>query len=103
MASSSVDISVKAGEMINLVVPKIVKTADIVQEITSVSKEQKKDMKQLRNSSNNLEKIIMVLSSNSVELASASEEMASQSEALVDLVNTFRISETNNLIEYDKK
>ncbi|HPO50796.1 MAG TPA: hypothetical protein PLO89_10770, partial [Spirochaetota bacterium] len=66
-------------------------TADMVQEISSASKEQKVGMKQLTQAATQQEQVTQLVSANSEELASAAEEMASQSQSLVDLVNSFKL------------
>jgi len=74
-------------------VPGIIKTADMVQEIASASKEQKVGMKQLSQAASQQEQVTQLVSANSEELASAAEEMASQSQSLVDLVNNFKVKD----------
>ncbi|OHD19375.1 MAG: hypothetical protein A2Z98_05800 [Spirochaetes bacterium GWB1_27_13] len=91
LAGSSVTVANKAGELISLIIPNIIKTADMVQEITSASKEQKVGIKQVSQAILQQEQVSQMVSANSEELASAAEEMASQSESLVDLLNTFKI------------
>jgi len=91
LSSDGVMISVSAGELINYVVPTIIKTADMVQEIASASKEQKVGMKQLTQATSQQEQVTQLVSANSEELASSAEEMAGQSQSLVDLISNFKI------------
>jgi len=86
-----------------LVVPGIIKTSDMVQEITSASKEQKVGMRQLSQAASQQEQVTQLVSANSEELASASEEMASQSESLVDLVNTFKLRSSFTIKKLEHK
>ncbi|HOV12753.1 MAG TPA: methyl-accepting chemotaxis protein [Spirochaetota bacterium] len=91
LASSSVSIAIKAGELISTIIPSIIKTSDMVSEITSSSKEQKLGIKQVSQAIGQQEQVSQLVSANSEELASAAEEMASQSESLVDLLRTFKV------------
>ncbi len=93
LSKEGVDVAIKSGELINQVVPGIIKTADMVQEIASASKEQKVGMKQLSQAASQQEQVTQLVSANSEELASAAEEMASQSQSLVDLVNNFKVKD----------
>ena len=93
---TSVDVADKAGKLIAEVVPNIVKTSDMVQEIASASREQKTGMKQLRTAANQQEQVTQLVSANSEELASAAEEMASQSQSLVELVGAFKVKDMGN-------
>jgi len=104
LSKESVEVAIKAGELISQVVPGIIKTADMVQEIASASKEQKVGMKQLTQAATQQEQVTQLVSANSEELASAAEEMASQSQSLVDLINNFKIrGGESKSIRIDKK
>jgi methyl-accepting chemotaxis protein len=93
ISSSSVTISDNAGKLISEIVPRIIKTADMVQNIASASKEQKNGMKQLSASALQQDKVTQLLSANAEELASASEEMTAQSQNLVDLIKIFKLKD----------
>lgn len=97
LSSSSVEVADRAGQLITQIVPNIIKTADMVQEIASASKEQKTGMKQLSSAAAQQEQVTQMVSANSEELASTSEEMASQAQSLVDLVNTFRLKDEDKM------
>ena len=96
LSKDSVEVAIKAGDLIEAVVPGIIKTADMVQEIASASKEQKVGMRQLTQAATQQEQVTQLVSANSEELASAAEEMATQSQSLVDLVNTFKLRDSSN-------
>ena len=96
LTGSSVEVANQAGKIINKTVPNIIKTSDMVQEIASASKEQKSGMKQLTNAAGQQDKVTQLVSANSEELASSSEQMSAQSQSLVDLVSKFKLKEINN-------
>jgi len=91
IATSSVEIANKAGELIGKVVPDIIKTSDVVREITSSTKEQKSGIKQLVTAVNQQEQVAQTVSANSEELAASAEEMAAQSQNLLEMVNKYKI------------
>ncbi|MCG8569049.1 MAG: methyl-accepting chemotaxis protein [Spirochaetes bacterium] len=95
LSVSSVEVADRAGELINQIVPHIIKTADMVQEIASASREQKSGMGQLSNAATQQEQVTQMVSANSEELASTAEEMASQAQQMQDLIDTFKISVEN--------
>ena len=95
ISSSSVVIADNAGKLISEIVPRIIRTADMVQNIASASKEQKNGMKQLSASALQQDKVTQLLSANAEELASASEEMTAQSQNLVDLIKIFKLKDQN--------
>ena len=91
IATNSVGVANKAGELIEKIVPNIIKTSDIVEEIASVSKQQKIGISQLASAANQQEQVSQLVSANSEELAASAEEMAAQSTGLLDLVREFKI------------
>lgn len=97
ISNSSVQVADRAGTLINEIVPNIIKTADMVQEISSASKEQKSGMSQLNTAAGQQEQVTQLVSSNSEELASTAEEMASQAQSLVELVSAFQIREDSEV------
>jgi len=91
LSASTVEITGKAGEMINQLVPDIQKTAELVQEITAASNEQKSGADQIARAIQQLDTVIQQNASASEESASTSEELSGQSEALQDLISFFKL------------
>ncbi|MCG8569048.1 MAG: methyl-accepting chemotaxis protein, partial [Spirochaetes bacterium] len=102
LSVSSVEVADRAGELINQIVPHIIKTADMVQEIASASREQKSGMSQLSSAATQQEQVTQMVSANSEELASTAEEMASQSQNLLELVSMFQVSDEHQTPERKK-
>ncbi len=94
IATDSVDIANRAGELISKAVPDIIKTSSMVQEIATVAKEQKAGIGQLASAVNQQEQVTQLVSANSEELAASAEQMASQSQTLLDLVHRFKIKDS---------
>lgn len=93
LATNSVDIAEKAGQVINEVVPDIVKTADLVQEISAASEEQSSGVGQINESMTQLDKATQQNAAASEELAATSEELSGQAEQLQQAVAFFKLDE----------
>ena len=93
LSSNSVDIAVKAGELLTKMVPDIQKTAELVQEISASSKEQDTGAVQINKAIQQLDQVIQQNASASEEMSSTAEELASQSEQLQETIGFFQIGE----------
>jgi methyl-accepting chemotaxis protein len=91
LSVSSVDVAEKAGELLNVVVPNIQKTAELVQEISAASKEQDAGAEQINRAIQQLDQVIQQNASASEEMASTAEELSSQSEQLQNMIGYFKI------------
>lgn len=94
LATESVDIAEKAGKLISAVVPNIVKTSDLVQEISASSSEQATGINQISSAMGQLDKANQQNASASEELAATSEELSGQAEQLQQAVAYFKLSES---------
>ncbi|MGE5496970.1 MAG: hypothetical protein ACM3Q2_02815, partial [Syntrophothermus sp.] len=94
LSKTSVEVAVKAGEMLRLMVPDIQKTADLVQEITAASNEQNSGAEQINSAIQQLNQVIQQNASASEEMASTSEELSGQAEQLIDTIAFFKINES---------
>jgi methyl-accepting chemotaxis protein len=93
LSSKSVEIAVKAGEMLNRMVPDIQRTAELVQEISAASKEQDTGAEQVNQAIQQLDQVIQQNASASEEMASTSEELSSQAEQLQDTISFFKLED----------
>jgi methyl-accepting chemotaxis protein len=91
VASSSVTLAERAGTLLNQMVPSIRKTADLVQEISSASREQNCGLEQINAAVSQLAQTTQVNASASEELASTAEEMSGQAVELQDKISYFQI------------
>ncbi len=92
LSSKTVQSATAAGEIISRIVPDIRKTADLVQEIASASKEQSIGSEQIGKAMTQLDVVIQQNASSSEELASMSEELTSQAVELSRAMSYFRSS-----------
>ncbi|MCP4754158.1 MAG: methyl-accepting chemotaxis protein [Proteobacteria bacterium] len=82
LSNSSVEIAESAGEMFGRMAPDIQKTADLVQEISAASNEQKIGADQINSAIQQLEQVVQQNATGSEEMASTAEELSSQAEEL---------------------
>jgi len=93
VASDSVTLAERAGQLLDQMVPSIRKTADLVQEITSASREQNTGLEQINLAVGQLAQTTQVNASASEELSSTSEEMSTQAVQLQEMIQFFRIGD----------
>ncbi len=91
LSSSSVEISEKAGEMLQVMVPEIQRTAELVQEISAASKEQDAGAEQINRSIQQLDQVIQKNAAATEEMASTSEELSAQAEQLQQMISVFKL------------
>ncbi len=80
-----------AGAKVVEIIPKIEKTAKLVEEITTASIEQNSGAEQVNNSVQQLNHLAQQNAATSEKLATTSEEMSAQAERLKELVSYFKI------------
>ncbi|MHC8287256.1 methyl-accepting chemotaxis protein [Pseudomonas sp. XS1P51] len=93
VASDSVTLAERAGQLLDQMVPSIRRTADLVQEITSASREQNTGLEQINLAVGQLAQTTQVNASASEELSSTSEEMSTQAVQLQEMIQFFRIGD----------
>jgi len=91
LASRSVQVAEHSGKLLSELVPAIKKTAELVQEVAAASREQSSGVTQINRAMGQVDQITQRNASSSEELSSTAEEMASQSEALQQLMAFFRV------------
>ena len=91
LSASSVEIAEQAGRMLEKMVPDIIRTAELVQEIASGSSEQHTGSTQIKSAILELDRVVQQNSAESEEVASSSEELASHAALLQDTISFFRL------------
>ncbi len=89
-AQNSFDMVNETGSQMKEMLPEIIKTTTLVQEIAAASREQNSATNQVNTAIQELSSITQENSSASEELASSAEELASQAEALKEMVAFFK-------------
>ena len=90
VATNSVTLAENAGTLLGELVPSIKKTADLVQEIASASKEQNSGLEQINASVTQLSQATQSTASSSEELSATSEEMSAQALKLQEAISYFK-------------
>jgi methyl-accepting chemotaxis protein len=91
LSTSSVEVALKAGEMLAKLVPDIKKTSELVQEISAASKEQTTGADQINGAILQLSQVIQQNAGAAEEMASTAEELSSQAVQLQRMVSFFKI------------
>lgn len=91
LAASSVERAERAGHLLDAMVPSIVKTSNLVQEIAAASSEQASGVAQVNIAISQVNQSTQIAASSSEELAATAEEMAAQAQQLQDLVSFFTV------------
>jgi methyl-accepting chemotaxis protein len=91
LAGTSLSVAENAGKLIKEIIPDIKKTADLVQEISSASEEQKTGMDQINMAMNQLSEVTQTNSESAEILSSASEILKKQSIELKETVSYFKV------------
>ena len=99
LSGTSVEIAVKAGEMLSKIVPDIQKTADLVQEISAASNEQNTGAEQINKAIQQLDTVIQQNAGASEEMASTAEELSSQADQLQDTISFFKIGDSGKIVK----
>jgi methyl-accepting chemotaxis protein len=103
IVSNSIKANEDAGTLLINTLPKIEKTANLIQEITAASLEQSNGAEQVNSAIQQVNTVTQQNAAAAEELASSSEEMASQAEQLSDLVGFFQIGQSiQNKTNYKK-
>jgi methyl-accepting chemotaxis protein len=89
LSNGSVETAEAAGKMLEVMVPNIQKTAELVQEIAAASREQDAGAEQIAKSIQQLDSVIQQNASASEEMASTAEELTGQSDMLSEMVASF--------------
>jgi methyl-accepting chemotaxis protein len=93
LSSSSVEIAEKAGDLLTRMLPDIMHTAELVQEISASCKEQDTGAAQINQAIQQLDQVIQQNASAAEEMSATAEELSSQSEQLQGTIGFFRIGE----------
>ena len=91
LSTTSVEVAVRAGEMLAKLVPDIQKTAELVQEISAASKEQSSGSDQINTSIQQLNQVVQQNAGAAEEMSSTAQELSSQADQLQDAIAFFKV------------
>ncbi|RKP56589.1 HAMP domain-containing methyl-accepting chemotaxis protein [Pararobbsia silviterrae] len=92
VASGSVELAERAGQLLDTMVPNIRKTSELVQEITAASEEQTTGVSQINTAVVQLSDTTQQNASSSEELAATAEEMNGQAAQLQESIAFFKLA-----------
>jgi methyl-accepting chemotaxis protein len=90
LSSQSVQVTSQAGKLMEELLPEVVKTASLVQEISAASTEQSNGANQVNNAIQQLNTITQQNASSSEEMASSAEQLAAQADTLLEITSYFK-------------
>lgn len=91
IAENGLNLTSEAGKKMDQMLPEIVKTTNLVQEISAASNEQTHGAAQVNNAMQQLNNVAQQNAASSEELASSAEEMSAQSSELKSAISFFKI------------
>ena len=94
LTATSVQIAERSGDLLKALVPSIAKTAALVQEVASSSREQAIGVAQVSKAMTQVDQVTQRNAAAAEELSSTAEHMAAQAESLQRLMSFFRTDET---------
>jgi methyl-accepting chemotaxis protein len=103
VSTSSVAVAQEAGDWLDALVPDIQRTAELVQEISASTVEQRSGSTEVTKAIGELDKVVQQNASQAEEMSSMAEELSSQAEQLQQSVSFFKVTETTSaagLLEY---
>jgi methyl-accepting chemotaxis protein len=92
LATNSLSIAEEAGRVFEQMVPNIVKTAELIEEITAASGEQASGIAQINDAMGQLDKATQQNASSSEQLAATAEELSGQAAQLQETMAFFKVS-----------
>jgi methyl-accepting chemotaxis protein len=92
LAAANVQVAERSGGLLAELVPAIQQTADLVQEVAATSREQAAGVSQINGAISQVGLVTQRNAAGAEQLSSTAEELASQAEALQDMISFFRVS-----------
>jgi methyl-accepting chemotaxis protein len=92
LSTSSVDVAEEAGTLLEALVPDIQRTAELVQEISAASGEQRSGSQQVNKALAQLDQVVQQNASQAEEMSSMAEELAGQADSLQDTMSYFKVN-----------
>jgi methyl-accepting chemotaxis protein len=93
LAGRSVKVAERSGMLLKELVPSIRKTAELVQQVAAVSREQASGVVQMNRAMVQVDQVTQRNASAAEELSSTAEELAAQAESLQQMMTFFRVVE----------
>jgi len=99
LTDTSVQIAERSGDLLKALVPSIAKTAALVQEVATSSREQAIGVAQVSKAMTQVDQVTQRNAAAAEELSSTAEQMRAQAESLQKLMSFFRTNDTQDALE----
>jgi methyl-accepting chemotaxis protein len=103
LSASSVKVAERAGDLLAKILPDVQRTSELVQEISAASREQDTGAQQINKAVLQLDQVIQQNAAAAEETSSTSEELASQAQAMQEMIAFFKIEEGSHPRELNVK
>ncbi|HLN85122.1 MAG TPA: methyl-accepting chemotaxis protein, partial [Candidatus Limnocylindrales bacterium] len=91
LAANSVGTAERSGEALRALVPSIRKTAELVQEVATASREQSAGVSQVNRAMGQVDQVTQANASAAEELSATAEQLAGQAARLQEIISHFRL------------
>lgn len=92
LSNNGLEVAEKAGNKLNVIVPEIEKTAQLVQEIAAAGSEQANATEHVNCAMQRLNSVTQQNAAASEEMATSAEELSTQAEHLKQMINFFKLN-----------
>ncbi len=99
LSRSSVAVAETSGKMLDQIMPNIIKTAQLVQEINSASREQNAGAGQVSSALQQLNMVIQQNAASAEEMAASSDELSSQAMQLKESILFFKVDAKEGIVK----
>lgn len=96
LSTGSLEVSERAGTMLDSLVPNIQRTAELVQEISAASVEQDKGASEINKALQELDQVVQQSAASAEEMASTSEQLSAQAEQMNAAMSFFSLDKQRN-------
>ena len=93
VAGSSVSVAVKSGTLLQVLVPSIRQTADLVAKVAAASQEQSMTVREISVAMGQMSEVTQHNAATSEELATTADDLTQQAEALLQVLEFFRLDD----------
>lgn len=95
-SSGSLEKSERAGKKLEVLLPSIMKTSSLVQEISAAALEQDKGAAEINKALQQLDQVVQQSAASAEEMAASSEELSAQAETLYSVVGFFDVDDQSS-------
>lgn len=103
VCSSSTKIATESGNLLDLLVPNIITTSSLVQEISTSSTEQNSGAIQINNALQHLNHVVQQNAASSEQVTASAEELNNKAKELREIINYFKLNSNTEELNFEDK